>query len=553
MSTFQPAADSVRKRRKIFSGPSLLSGSEVTLGKLLSSSGSGSLYGGTCRTFPVLVRVPPHQELSEADMASAKEEVEILSQFYHPNLCLFLGASLDAGCVRIVTEHMTGSLRQHMAAHPQTPLPDRLGWALDAARGVTWLHSNKPPVIHGHLSTSTLLLSKAGKVKVSDFWGSQFRQEGARSKHALHRESLAFTAPELLQEEEITEKVDVYSFGSILYELVTGKEPFAGLTSLEEFVTAVCEEGRRPALPEDCPAELKDLVAGCWSGTAVARPSFQLIVNRLDSICKKSQRARYEARIDRLVEDEKGRELWKREFLEEREVKWRHFVSKLYDFLELSLPDDPHEVPLPLNPSEEELQHASHRQLEEFEKRSAHCADMVAMERRKRQSSGYRQIAAREVQPAVRTMWCAKAILDKNGKVTLERFGKFLGWFGPLLPDILQKVEEVLAQTWFHGDIGAAQAEKLLGPSSRRRGTFLVRFSSRTKNGFCISKLSEERTIKHLVIKHTPGVGFKTEKDVVYATLPLLIQAVSNSFFLLHACPESKYLWLFDDDESPPA
>lgn len=311
-------------------------------------------------------------------------------------------------------------------------------------------------------------------------------------------------------------------------------------------------DGVRPALDNGVPPELQDLVAGCWNQKAVARPSFQFIVDRLISLCNECERSQHEERIRLRVDDDKGQELWEREFLEKGEVEWSTFIEKFYATLGVALPSDPHEIPLPTNPSEEELQHASHRQLEEFEKRSSYCADMVMMERKKRQSSGYRQIAAREVEAPVRTMWCAKAILEKGGKVTLARFGKFLGWFGPLDSSILQKVEEVLSQSWFHGDIGAAQAEKLLGPSTRRRGTFLVRFSSRTKNGFCISKLGEDRTIKHLVIKHTPGLGFRTEKGVVHATLPLLIQAVSSSFFLLHPCPESKYMWLFDDDESPP-
>lgn len=545
-------AESVQKRRKIFSGPSLLAANEVSLGRLISRSDSGSLHEGTCRTFPVLVRVPPQQEIREEEAVSVKEEVEILSQLYHPNLCLFLGASLEAGAIRIVTEHMKGSLRQHLQGSGQTNLPTTLHWAIDAARGMAWLHSNKPPVIHGHLSTSTLLLSKAGKVKVSDFWASQFRQEGSRSKLALRRDALAFTAPELLQEEEITEKVDVYSFGSVLYELVMGTEPFADLSTLEDFVQTVCVDGVRPQLGEAVPKDLQDLVAGCWNQRAVARPSFQLIVDRLVSICNECEKSLHQERIRRHVDDENGQELWEREFLDKREVEWSTFVEKFYATLGVTLPSDPHEIPLPTNPSEEELQHATHRQLEEFEKRNSYCADMVMMERKKRQSSGYRQIAAREVEAAVRTMWCVKAILEKGGEVTLARFGSFLGWFGPFDYSILQKVEDVLSQSWFHGDIGAAQAEKLLGPSTRRRGTFLVRFSSRTKNGFCISKLCEDRTIKHLVIKHTPGLGFRTEKGVVHATLPLLIQAVSSSYFLLHPCPESKYLWLFDDDESPP-
>ena len=76
--------------------------------------------------------------------------------------------------------------------------------------------------------------------------------------------TVAWMAPEMIQRTgQITEKVDVYSYGVILWELVTQEVPFAGCNQLQ-VMWLVASQHKRPPVPEETPAPLKDLLAKCW-------------------------------------------------------------------------------------------------------------------------------------------------------------------------------------------------------------------------------------------------------------------------------------------------
>ena len=75
-------------------------------------------------------------------------------------------------------------------------------------------------------------------------------------------------------------KVDIYSFGMVCYEILTGKVPFWTTTSLGE-VKKMVLKGDRPTLPADCPDDLKMLIQSCWDSEASSRPSFKKICWKL--------------------------------------------------------------------------------------------------------------------------------------------------------------------------------------------------------------------------------------------------------------------------------
>ena len=87
-----------------------------------------------------------------------------------------------------------------------------------------------------------------------------------------------------MQFQEFNEKCDVYSYGIVLWEILTREEPFGQYTSFSEFKEAVCIRGERPTIPEDCPGSLKDLIVNCWNKEPSLRPSFKEIINKLDYV-----------------------------------------------------------------------------------------------------------------------------------------------------------------------------------------------------------------------------------------------------------------------------
>lgn len=99
-------------------------------------------------------------------------------------------------------------------------------------------------------------------------------------KISLHR----WMAPEVIEHNPYGEKADVFSFGVLLWELLTGKVPYQDMTPLQAAI-GVVQKGLRPAIPADCPPPLANIMRQCWAKNPKDRPSFEsLKVGPMQSI-----------------------------------------------------------------------------------------------------------------------------------------------------------------------------------------------------------------------------------------------------------------------------
>jgi serine/threonine protein kinase len=152
----------------------------------------------------------------------------------------------------------------------------------DIARGARFLHASTPPILHGDLKTANVLVDNRFHAKISDFGLS------AKKKHLGATGTPYWMAPELLRKESNnTSESDVYSFGIILYELYSRKDPYEGedpCTVLDEIVDKSIN--KRPPVPASCPSKVAEIMVECLDGNPEKRPSFEEIdlrVRRLDS------------------------------------------------------------------------------------------------------------------------------------------------------------------------------------------------------------------------------------------------------------------------------
>lgn len=180
----------------------------------------------------------------------------------------------------------------------------QLRLALGAAKGLLYLHSADPPLVHGQLKSTNILVDDSWNAKLADFGTRRVADAMGFDRTRLETMDsgaglLRWTAPELLKlgEERVLkgnassgglcpQAVDVYSFGMVLWELTTGELPFAEMQTnreIREYVLSGC----RPVMkPGQCNMQWGELITRCWSHNASRRPTAAEIVSTLESISK---------------------------------------------------------------------------------------------------------------------------------------------------------------------------------------------------------------------------------------------------------------------------
>ncbi|CAA2974925.1 Tyrosine kinase [Olea europaea subsp. europaea] len=213
-------------------------------------------------------------------------EAEILSKLHHPNVVAFYGVVQDGpgGTLATVTEYMVDGSLRHVLVRKDRHLDrrKRLIIAMDAAFGMEYLHSKN--IVHFDLKCDNLLVNLKDPsrpiCKVGDFGLSKIKRNTLVS--AGLRGTLPWMAPELMDGSSIkvSEKVDVFSFGIVLWEILTGDEPYANM-HYGAIIGGIVSNTLRPTIPSHCDPEWRRLMEQCWAPNPAARPTFTEITNRL--------------------------------------------------------------------------------------------------------------------------------------------------------------------------------------------------------------------------------------------------------------------------------
>ncbi|KAF6261784.1 hypothetical protein COO60DRAFT_1699613 [Scenedesmus sp. NREL 46B-D3] len=206
---------------------------------------------------------------------------------------------------RLVTEYLaSGSLRAAITRRADFLSRDsvRIKLALDAARGMDYLHSKH--IVHFDLKSANLLVGMRDKTpvcKVADMGLSKQKQQTFITGVATLRGTLPWIAPEIIHTPaSVTQAVDVWSFGIVLYELWALREPYDGLNyhALLHMMSS-SKEAVRPALPgtpefegeagqEPAPG-WGQLITDCLATAAADRPTFRDVVGRLESMLRSNR------------------------------------------------------------------------------------------------------------------------------------------------------------------------------------------------------------------------------------------------------------------------
>eukprot|EP01114_Cavostelium_apophysatum_P022155 TRINITY_DN7922_c0_g2_i4.p1 TRINITY_DN7922_c0_g2~~TRINITY_DN7922_c0_g2_i4.p1 ORF type:complete len:1489 (-),score=439.35 TRINITY_DN7922_c0_g2_i4:127-4593(-) len=221
-----------------------------------------------------------------------RREVFLMSQMVHPNVVNLVGFTLSP--ITMVMEKVSEGNLYTILHDDKKSLswPLRFRIAVDIAHGMQYLHSYQPPLLHRDLKSPNILLASMNEnapvvAKVSDFGTSMqlfisaFKETSSTRTVTLP----TWLAPEVLNEEEFTEKSDIYAYGIILWELITREHPFENYKWMSELEEAIID-GVRPIIPADVPPGFSQLIQDCWQPESALRPSFLTICNRLSDMCR---------------------------------------------------------------------------------------------------------------------------------------------------------------------------------------------------------------------------------------------------------------------------
>ncbi|XP_042511194.1 RAF proto-oncogene serine/threonine-protein kinase isoform X2 [Macadamia integrifolia] len=253
---------------------------DLHLGEEIGQGSFGVVYRGIWNGSDVAIKIYFANDYREGILLDYKKEIGMMLGLRHPNVLLFMGAVHSPERLAIVTEFLPrGSLFKTLQRNNLSlDMRRRLRMALDVARGMNYLHNRNPPIVHRDLKSSNLLVDKNWTVKVGDFGLSKLKNATfltAKSGGGTPQ----WMAPEVLRNEPSDEKSDVFSFGVILWELMTESIPWSHLNSLQ-VVGVVGFMDRRLDIPEGLDPRVSSIIHDCWQSDPDCRPSFKDIIMR---------------------------------------------------------------------------------------------------------------------------------------------------------------------------------------------------------------------------------------------------------------------------------
>jgi hypothetical protein len=266
--------------------------------KVLMADTGGAASNASVGASGAVSQVPADGGRMAARLAA---EAALMTQLHHPNVVHLLGMT-DTPAALVMEFCARGSLLSVLrggaasaSRAAELTWARRLAMAGDCVRGMLYLHTRSPPILHRDLKSPNLLVDDGWRVKVCDFNLSKLMEESARSA-SLHALNPRWAAPEVLNGEPAGMEADVFAFGVVLWELLTWELPW-GTANPWGIVRAVTGGGRLPVPP---PAELPgpgsgawpqlgrylELMGRCWAQEAPARPTFQEVMAELAALAE---------------------------------------------------------------------------------------------------------------------------------------------------------------------------------------------------------------------------------------------------------------------------
>ncbi|XP_032723370.1 serine/threonine-protein kinase B-raf isoform X1 [Lontra canadensis] len=257
---------------------------QITVGQRIGSGSFGTVYKGKWHG-DVAVKMLNVTAPTPQQLQAFKNEVGVLRKTRHVNILLFMGYSTKPQ-LAIVTQWCEGSSLYHHLHIIETKFEmiKLIDIARQTAQGMDYLHAKS--IIHRDLKSNNIFLHEDLTVKIGDFGLAtvKSRWSGSHQFEQLSG-SILWMAPEVIRMQDknpYSFQSDVYAFGIVLYELMTGQLPYSNINNRDQIIFMVGRGYLSPDLSKvrsNCPKAMKRLMAECLKKKRDERPLFPQIGN----------------------------------------------------------------------------------------------------------------------------------------------------------------------------------------------------------------------------------------------------------------------------------
>uniref|UniRef100_A0AAG5CYD8 mitogen-activated protein kinase kinase kinase n=1 Tax=Anopheles atroparvus TaxID=41427 RepID=A0AAG5CYD8_ANOAO len=264
---------------------------ELDLREVIGVGGFSKVHRAFLNGGEVAVKASRQDDDFEVARENVLQEAKLFWSLKHPNIVALKGVCLDPQTLCLVMEYARGGSLNKILAGRKIPPDVLVDWAIQIARGMKYLHCEAPiSVLHRDLKSSNILISESVQhghlhnktLKITDFG---LAREAYRTTRMSAAGTFAWMPPEVIKSGTYSKASDVWSYGVLLWELLTGEVPYKGFDSLSVAYGVAVNSLRLP-VPKTCPEAWGKLMKSCWEIDPHRRPSFREIEKDLDIIAR---------------------------------------------------------------------------------------------------------------------------------------------------------------------------------------------------------------------------------------------------------------------------
>ena len=296
---------------------------DFKFGKKIGQGGFSKVYFAIQKSTKRMcaIKLLNFKDLKKNRFLAYEREILVLAAVKNPFLLSFVGFSTKYPFAIITDYVRNGSLFDAVRVRRGDNAlsgTDKTKIALGIAHGMKRLH--ELGIIHRDLKSLNILLDKSNIPKIADFGLSRYTPDTPKQLMTGNVGTSHWMAPEILKNAHYDNKADVYSYGILLWEILTGKTPFSGKSPVQ-IALAVLKKQERPKIPKKTPGPLKELISACWSQHPSKRPTFDDIFHdfskhkvkfqntddkAIDELCRQIRHSKIEiiAKLDNELPDD---------------------------------------------------------------------------------------------------------------------------------------------------------------------------------------------------------------------------------------------------------